>query len=75
MNTESLKMGNGSRDFVVDKSQWGTYTSYDNEGKAMITALSEDLCRQHTIFYMDGVASGWSNCEAKPHEGTVGGKL
>ncbi len=60
--------------FYVEQQKWGTWNSYDKDGKPLVTALTEDQCISGTRFYLKGRQEGWSEPE-KVHEGTVGGKL
>ena len=61
--------------FAVERTRWGTYRSYDKEGKELITALHEDLCIQHTRFYLKGRQEGWDSLNCSSYDGEVGGKL
>ena len=59
--------------FTVDKARWGTWRSFDAEGKEIITALTEEQCISATRWYLKCLQEGFP--EAATHEGTVGGKL
>ena len=59
--------------FTVDKARWGTWRSFDREGKEIITALTEEQCVSATRWYLKCLQEGFP--ETKTHEGTVGGKL
>jgi hypothetical protein len=61
--------------FYIKQSQWGTWRSFDVNGKELITALNEENCISATRFYLKGVQEGWSNVDSVKYEGTVGGKL
>jgi hypothetical protein len=61
--------------FRVEKQQWGTWDSYDKEGKCIITSLTEESCINATRFYLKGKQDGWENIESAKYEGVVGGKL
>jgi hypothetical protein len=61
--------------FTVDKARWGTYRSYDKEGKGLVTSFTEDGCIQATRFYLKGLQEGWDDHNTVEHEGSVGGKL
>ena len=61
--------------FAIEKSPWGTYRSYDKEGKELITSLTEELCVNATRFYLKGLQDGWDSLASTTYEGTVGGKL
>lgn len=61
--------------FAIEKTRWGTYRSIDKEGREIITALNEDLCLQHTRFYLKGKQDGWDSLSTSTYDGTVGGKL
>jgi hypothetical protein len=60
--------------FYVKQQKWGTWDSYDKDGKGLVTSLTEDQCISATRFYLKGRQEGFSEPE-KVHEGTVGGKL
>lgn len=59
--------------FYVEQQKWGTWNSYTEEGKALITSLHEEGCIQATRFYLKGLQEGFG--DEKSYEGTVGGKL
>jgi hypothetical protein len=61
--------------FTVDKARWGTYRSYDKEGKGLVTSFTEDGCIQATRWYLKGLQEGWDDHNTVEHEGSVGGKL
>lgn len=59
--------------FRVEKKQWGTWQSYDKEGKGLVTTLTEENCIASTRFYLKGLQEGFD--ESITYEGVVGGKL
>jgi hypothetical protein len=59
--------------FFVKQQKWGTWDSYDKDGKPLITSLTEDTCIEATRFYLKGRQEGFA--ESKSYEGEVGGKL
>jgi hypothetical protein len=59
--------------FYVEKQRWGTWNSYDAEGKALVTSLTEEQCISATRFYLKGRQEGFT--ESKSYESVVGGKL
>lgn len=59
--------------FCVEKKKWGTWQSYDKDGKRLITSLTEDICISATRFYLKGLQEGFT--ETKTYESEVGGKL
>jgi hypothetical protein len=61
--------------FAIEKTRWGTYRSFDKEGKELITALHEDICLAHTRFYLKGKQEGWDCLSCSTYDGEVGGKL
>ncbi len=61
--------------FAIEKTRWGTYRSFDKEGKELITALHEDICLAHTRFYLKGRQEGWDSLSCSTYDGEVGGKL
>jgi hypothetical protein len=38
--------------FYVEQSNWKTWKSYDKEGNALVTSLSEEQCISATRFYL-----------------------
>jgi hypothetical protein len=38
--------------FYVEQSNWKTWKSYDKEGNALVTSLSEETCIAATRFYL-----------------------
>lgn len=60
--------------FRVEEKKYGTWDSYDKEGKGIITALTEEDCIQATRFYLKGQQDGWPESE-KTYESVIGGKL
>jgi hypothetical protein len=61
--------------FTVDKARWGTFRSFDSEGKALVTSPTEEACVEATRFYLKGLQEGWDDYDAVKHEGSVSGKL
>ena len=59
--------------FYVEEKKWGTWDSYDKDGKGIITSLTESECINATRFYLKGKQEGFK--EIKSYEGEVGGKL
>lgn len=61
--------------FYLQQSQWGTWRSFDVNGKELITSLNEENCIKATRFYLKGLQEGWSNDSSSKYDGIVGGKL
>ena len=63
--------------FYVEEQRWGTWNSYNKEGKALLTSLTEEACIRATRFYLKGMQEGWNNTESvvKSENSVVGGKL
>lgn len=59
--------------FRVEKKQWGTWQSYDKEGKGLVTTLTEENCIASTRFYLKGMQEGFN--QSITYDGVVGGKL
>ena len=59
--------------FFVEEKKWGTWDSYDKDGKCIITSPNEQSCIDATRYYMKGLQEGFS--KVKSHQGTVDGKL
>jgi hypothetical protein len=60
--------------FTVDKARWGTFRSYDHEGKALVTSPTEESCIAATRFYLKAQQEGFTE-GATSYDGEVGGKL
>jgi len=60
--------------FYVSEKRFGTWDSYDKEGKGLITSLTREHCINATRFYLKAQQEGWSE-NVKAHCGEVGGKL
>ena len=61
--------------FTVDKARWGTFRSFDPEGKALVTSPTEEACVEATRFYLKGLQEGWDDYAVVKHDGSVNGKL
>jgi len=59
--------------FYVIQKKWGTWSSYDKEGKGLVTSLTEDQCISATRYILKGRQEGFP--ESKSYEGQIGGKL
>ena len=60
--------------FELKETRFGLCTSYDKEGKGIITALTKGACYDGTVFHLHGVKHGFPET-ASSYDGTVGGKL
>ncbi len=61
--------------FYVEQKKWGTWDSYDVNGKCIVTSLTKDSCINATRFVLKGKQEGFDKSEEKTYDGTVGGKL
>ena len=62
--------------FYVKKQKWGTFDSYDKDGKCIITSLTEEECVKATRWYLKQKQEGVFEKKAEViYDGTVGGKL
>lgn len=61
--------------FYVEQKKWGTWQSYYEDGKGIITSLSEDECVRPTRYYLKLKQENRLNEVGVTYEGTVGGKL
>ena len=59
--------------FRVEQKKYGTWDSYDKDGKCIITSGTKEQCVITTRWYLKCLQEGFP--EAKTHEGVVGGKL
>ena len=60
--------------FRVEEKKWGTWTSYDKEGKELITSHQKEICVSATRWYLKNRQEGFVENSVK-YEGVVGGKL
>ena len=72
LDTEHTTLIDGA--FTVDKASWGTWRSYDSEGKGLITSLTEEACVNATRSYLKWQQEGFTD-GATSYDGEVGGKL
>jgi hypothetical protein len=59
--------------FYVEQKRWGTWDSFDQDGKCIVTALTEEDCVKATRFILKGRQEGFE--ETKTYDSNVGGKL
>mgnify|MGYP000853462373 FL=1 len=60
--------------FSVQQARWGTWRSFDAEGKEIITALTEEQCVSATRWYLKAKQEGFTE-DAQTYDSFVGGKL
>jgi hypothetical protein len=61
--------------FYVEQKKWGTWDSYDKDGKCIVTSLNEEECVRATRFILKGRQEGFDKSNEVVYDGTVGGKL
>jgi hypothetical protein len=63
--------------FCVEQKKWGTWDSYDKDGKCILTSLTEEECIRSTRWYLKQKQEGWNEAQTmvKSENSTVGGKL
>lgn len=62
--------------FYVEQKKWGTWDSYDKDGKCIITSLTEEECVRATRWYLKAKQEGdIDKSSDKTYNSTVGGKL
>jgi hypothetical protein len=59
--------------FRVEQKKWGTWGSFDKEGKGIITSLTEQQCINATRAYLKMKQEGFDDVQT--YESVVGGKL
>jgi len=59
--------------FRAEEKRWGTWSSYDKDGKELITSLTKEQCILATRFYLKGKQEGFE--ETETYDSVVGGKL
>jgi len=60
--------------FYVEQSSWKTWKSYDKDGNALVTSLTQETCIAATRFYCKGLQEGFRE-DSKSYVGQVDGKL
>ena len=60
--------------FTVDKARWGTWRSFDKDGKELITSMTEEQCIAATRWYLKARQERFTE-QATTYDGVVGGKL
>ena len=61
--------------FYIEKKQWGTYQSFDVDGKGIITSLTEKDCIAATRYYLKLKQENNLNQTEVTYTATVDGKL
>lgn len=61
--------------FTVKEQRWGTWVSYNLEGKELITSMTKEACTAATHWYLKSLQDGFDDHDVIKHEGQVGGKL
>jgi hypothetical protein len=61
--------------FYVENQRWGTWKSYDKDGKPLVTSLTSEACVTATRYYVKLKQENNLNDIGVSYEGTVGGKL
>lgn len=61
--------------FYVEEKKWGTWDSYDKDGKCIITSLTEKNCIDATRFYLKLKQENRLNETEQTYSATVEGKL
>ena len=61
--------------FYVEEKKWGTWDSYDKDGKCIITALTEEDCVRATRYYLKLKQENRLNETEQTYSATVEGKL
>ena len=61
--------------FYVENQRWGTWKSYDKDGKTLVTSLTSEACVAATRYYLKVKQENNLNDIGVSYEGTVGGKL
>jgi len=59
--------------FYVEETNWKTWKSYDKDGNALVTSLSQESCLSATRCYCKWLQEGFP--ESASYAGKVDGKL
>lgn len=60
--------------FRVEQRRWGTWASYDKDGKEIITSLTREQCLSATSWYLKAKQDGFPESVVQ-YDSYVGGKL
>lgn len=64
--------------FYCEQHSWGTWSSYDKDGKCIITSLTEEICISATRWFLKAKQEGFEqvdNKDSKSYSGSVDYKL
>ena len=61
--------------FTVVKTKYGHYTSFNFDGKPLVTSATEHQCFHMTHFYLKNLQEEKANYTEATYSGIVGGKL
>jgi hypothetical protein len=53
--------------FYVEQKRYGTWDSYDKDGKCIVTSLTEEQCILATRFILQGRQEGWNEEQTKTY--------
>jgi len=61
--------------FYVEEKKYGLWQSHYEDGKGIITSLTEEECIRSTRWYLKQKQEGFDKVETKTYDSVVGGKL
>ena len=61
--------------FYVEQSAWKTWKSYDKDGNALVTSLTQETCVSATRYYLKLKQEGSLNDIGVSYSSVVDGKL
>jgi len=61
--------------FYVEHKKWGTYQSFDKEGKGLVTSLTEEECIRSTRWFLQYKQEKKNEETATTYNGSVDYKL
>ena len=61
--------------FYVEEKKYGLWQSHYEDGKGIITSLTEEECVRSTRWYLKQKQEGFDKVETKTYDSVVGGKL
>ena len=53
--------------FYVEQKSFGTWQSFDKDGKGLVTSLTEEQCVNATRYYLKGLQEGWDDANIKSY--------
>jgi hypothetical protein len=69
--TKATKVQKLDEAFTVDKARWGTWRSFDKDGRGLVTSLTEEQCIAATRFYLQVLKEKFTDNATTYNEGSA----